>query len=106
MHPAADAVADIFPHDAVAAALCVFLNGMGNIAETITLPRKLESLKEALLCYADQIHGFVGHLPARVGAGAVAMKAADVCTHVHTDNITLMHPKTFKIACVVSSTVG
>ena len=35
----------------------------------------------------------VGHLPAGVGAGAVAMEAADVGAHVHADDIALLqHP--------------
>ena len=35
----------------------------------------------------------VGHLPAGVGAGAVAVESADERTHVHADDIALLqHP--------------
>ena len=93
MHPPADAVTDILPDDAVAVALGVFLNGMGDIAEAISLPRELDALEEGLLGHADQIQGLVGHLPAGVGAGAVAVESADERTHVHADDVALLqHP--------------
>ena len=54
------------------------------------LPGVFQPLEEALLCHTDQVHVLVGHLPAGVCAGAVAMDAADVGAHVHADDIALL----------------
>ncbi len=69
------------------------LNGGGDVGQAIALPGVLDALKEALLGGTDQPQRLVGHLPAGVGAGAVAMEAADERAHVHADDVTLLqHP--------------
>ena len=59
------------------------------------LDGEAETFKEALLGHADEPHGLVGHLTAGVGSGAVAVKTADIGSHIYADDVTLtQHPLT------------
>ena len=93
VHPSADAVTDILPNDAEAVGFHVSLHRGGNIRQTVALSGILDALEEALLRDSDQPHGLVGHLPAGVGAGAVAMEATDTRAPVHAAAVALLqHP--------------
>ena len=93
VHVAPDAVTHILPDDAVALTLGIRLNGGGDVGQAIALLGVPDALKEALLGGTDQPQRLVGHLPAGVGAGAVAMEAADERAHVHADDVALLqHP--------------
>ena len=90
VHMVTDAVTHILPHDGIAMRLGILLHSGRDVGQAIALPGVFQPLEEALLCHTDQIHVLVGHLPAGVSAGAVAMDAADVGAHVHADDIALL----------------
>ena len=84
---------DILPDDAEAVGFHIGLHSGGDIRQAVALPGILDALEKALLRNTDQPHGLVGHLPAGVGTGAVAMKPSDKRTHVHADDVALLqHP--------------
>ena len=93
MHIPANTVAHIFAHHGIAVCLHKGLHCVGYIRQAVALPGELQTLKEGILGHTDEAQGFVGHLAAGVGAGAIAMVAADICTHIHADDVTLaQHP--------------
>ncbi len=56
-------------------------------------PGHTNALKEALTSHPDQPLCLVGNLPAGVSGCTVAVEAADVRAHVHTDDVALLqHP--------------
>ena len=84
---------DIFPDDAEAVGLHIGLHGGGDVRQAAALAGVFHALEKALLGDTDQPQRLVGHLTAGVGAGAVAVEAADERAHVHADDVALLqHP--------------
>ena len=68
---------------------------MGDVGDAVALAGLRDPLKEALTSYVDQPLRLFGNGSAGVGGRAVAVEAADVCAHVHADDIALLeHPGT------------
>ena len=95
VHVSADAMADILAHDGEAVRLHIRLHGVGDVGDAVALAGLRKSFKKALTSHVDQPLCLFGNFSAGVSGCAVAVEAADVCAHVHTDDIALLeHPGT------------
>ena len=88
-------MADILAHDGEAVRLHIRLHGVGDVGDAVALAGPRKSFKKALTSHVNQPLCLFGNLSAGVSGCAVAVEAADVCAHVHADDIALLeHPGT------------
>lgn len=71
VHLSADAVTDIFAHDAVAIVLNVFLHRRRDIRKALALAGESDAFEEALLCDVDEPLGLGGNFSAGVSGCAL-----------------------------------